>query len=210
MDLYLKKLAKEFEYLQWELYYIKDCISRGESIVKSDILKKIQDEYNFLPNKDEILSFLKNISEENQQENQQKNQQEKVNNNLSQNEILKDENNEDESLIKQDKINYTKILYRKIAKVAHPDVEDNFYFRNLFDQASEFYQKGENNKMVFIALLLNIEIEDIPPVKELNEELEKLKNEISLYKNSFYYSYLLSEDQEKEEMKENFILSNIF
>lgn len=100
-----------------------------------------------------------------------------------------------------------KELYREIAKKTHPDktqdlTEEEIDFRaNLYKEATEGKLSGDFNKILKVALDLDIDIQDVNPelLDAIEQEISKMQKKISKMKNDIMYKwyYASPEDQQK-------------
>lgn len=105
---------------------------------------------------------------------------------------------------------HLKTLYRKIAKETHPDKVKNSYLNNLYIEATDAIETGDEIVIYRICTLLDIEF-DIPEnLGELIEkEVNQLKKKISFLESSFHMKWHNSPKSEKNDILVTYLMKSL-
>jgi hypothetical protein len=121
------------------------------------------------------------------------------------------------SIKKENKINADenelktiKNIFRKIAKVSHPDKTKNIYKNKLYDEAQIAYDKNNLLVLYKVAKKLNIDIElNVSNLLLIEKIISDEKKELSSVETSFLWIWANTESQEKkDELINQFIKKN--
>jgi hypothetical protein len=102
--------------------------------------------------------------------------------------------------VDENELKTIKTIFRKIAKVSHPDKTKNIYKNKLYDEAQIAYD--ENNLLVLykVAKKLNIDIElNVSNLLLIEKIISDEKKELSSVETSFLWVWANTESQEKKD-----------
>ena len=161
-----KKIAFQYSYLKLEFEDTKKVCKDKESEIRKFVKENYPDEYD----KFYGIGKYKKDTKIDPIENQEKNTDECVDS-LDEHLQKNISNNED-----------LKKLYRKIARMTHPDVETNQDNSDLFREAVEAYNEENLANLIEIAFSLRIDIDDLS-----SESVQLVRNNISSVEEKLFH-----------------------
>jgi hypothetical protein len=123
---------------------------------------------------------------------------------------------ESESHIGKDSIEEIKIdpiiksLYRKIAKITHPDKINNSYLNNLYIEATEAVET--NNQLLIFKICMQLDIEFEPPenlTQLIDSEISSLQKKIVFLESSYHMKWHNSPKSEKNDILVSYLKRSI-
>jgi hypothetical protein len=180
--LQILNLFKKYDYFLTE-YQFKNEISLVSHNLFQENVKK-------------VLSSLKNETENNLNESSK----EQPDNNITK-----------ENSIEEIKIDpLIKSLYRKIAKVTHPDKISNSYLNNLYIEATEAVEN--NNQLLIFKICMQLDIEFEPPenlTQLIDSEISSLQKKIIFLESSYHMKWHNSSKSEKNDILISYLKRSI-
>lgn len=212
-NLKLKKIYKEFEYLQSDYEYRQELISE----IDINFIQSVNDFLNKFPE-------LKDLYEKKTQQKlddileQIKKKQETENS-----EVVAEIENEETDIADRDNIDElpeieieevddsTSIkirqLYRSIVKLTHPDRIKDIILNELYVQATKYYDEKDLHNLYRICDQLNIKYEmDECDISELESKINKLRQKVDFTEGTYTWKWYHSPS---EEVKNALILEYI-
>ena len=129
------------------------------------------------------------------------------------NQKTEEQEEQSETTIKKEKDKNLKNVFRKIARVAHPDKLEGLpefekkYKTSLFEKARKALE--ENDYYAIVEVAEELEIEPPPPTKSQIEMMKKvnsdLEKEISRIENTLVWGWYHGDDKKKKTLMEKYI-----
>jgi hypothetical protein len=199
-QLKLQKSYREFNYLESEYDYRQDIISKLDGEFMNSVTQVLDSDPELKEAYSSKQEFIRQLNELTKSIKEQTaslaNDDEKPKKELTQ------EEKEDARLAKM------KLLYRKIAKSAHPDrTMDEDKIQTYMD-ATIAYDDHDILNLYRYCDKLNIEYQlDEEDVRQLEDRITLLKTEVETLERSWVWQWFQAEDSAKDEVIVNFVKS---
>lgn len=186
------KLVRELNYLKSEVEYKNNLIQ----LYNIDFLNSVEEILNTNLELKKIYDEKKNLRIE------------VANKPITHIEVPFDENSEVETDVEDD--GKLRGFYRQIVKMTHPDKIKDDSFNLIYSQASIAFKEGKTVEMILLCDKLNIPFQITAEEKEkLKQEIQSLRNKISLLESSYSYQWALSDESIKNKIALNYIKTSI-
>lgn len=173
------KILKHLDYIKSEYEYMREIINKNDNLFLDEVNKFIEGH----PDVKKILNL------------DDRNNHTKENNNK---EDIKIEAEAEKTFKKVEKSQKIKNIYRKIAKITHPDLTKNEVLSNLYKKATYFYEISDINSLYKICedLEIKYEIEE-EEIKKMYEEIEDYKERINFLERTFTWDWHKAKNKQR-------------
>lgn len=185
----LKKLIQEYNFLLTDEEYKNEVINENkEGFLKEIHEKKI--ELGLIENEPYKPEAKEKLEEEDSEKNEEKKDEEtKASDEESDNEIKK-----------KSKLKKVKKVYREIVKKTHPDKTNSDEYIELYNKATEFYNKNELIELYFIAVELNIDVElEEEDINNISETIRNKRRELHNLEMSYLWLWYNAKTKEQKD-----------
>jgi polyhydroxyalkanoate synthesis regulator phasin len=213
-NLKLKKIYKEFEYLQSDYEYRQELISE----IDIDFIKSVNDFLNKFPELKDLYEKktqqkLDDILEQIKKKQQQEIEISEAEPENQETDIVDREDVDElpdiEEIVDVDDSTSLKIrqLYRSIVKLTHPDRIKDPILNELYVQSTKYYDEKDLHNLYRICDQLNIKYEmDEGDISELESKINKLRQKVDFTEGTYTWKWYHSPS---EEVKSALILEYI-
>lgn len=175
------KILKHLDYIRSEYEYMREIINTKDNLFLDEVNK-------FIEGHPDVKKLL-NLKE--------KNIDTKEDNNKEDIEIETEAEVEKTSK-KVEKSQKIKNIYRKIAKITHPDSTKNDVLNNLYRKATYFYEISDINSLYKICEDLEIKYEiDEEEINKMYEEIEDYKERITFLERTFTWDWHKAKNKQR-------------
>lgn len=196
----LKKLIQEYNFLLTDEEYKNEVINEN----KEDFLKEIHEkkiELGLIENEPYKPEAKEKLEEEDSEKNEEIKEEEKEGEKEKKDEKTKTSDEEsDNEIKKKSKLKKVKKVYREIVKKTHPDKTNSDEYIELYNKATEFYNKNELIELYFIAVELNIDVElEEEDINNISETIRNKRRELHNLEMSYLWLWYNAKTKEQKD-----------
>lgn len=195
----LKKLIQEYNFLLTDEEYKNEVINENkEGFLKEIHEKKI--ELGLIENEPYKIEAKEKLEEDYKKNEEIKEEQKEGEEEKKDEETKTSDEESDNEIKKKSKLKKVKKVYREIVKKTHPDKTNSDEYIELYNKATEFYNKNELIELYFIAVELNIDVEiEEEDISNISETIRNKRRELHNLEMSYLWLWYNAKTKEQKD-----------